>query len=260
MSDLRRSFIRIADKVSQRYGLKVVRSVEIDQFVPEASAEDRAILTQTKPFTLTGWERIWSVINACKYVTAASISGDFIECGVWRGGSTMAAALRLLASQDLERTLWLYDTFEGMSEPTAHDIQIYDGKAAASEWQSHQSIGQPNQWCFASLDDVQRNIQSTGYPPHLVRYVKGKVEDTLRDQSNLPDRIAILRLDTDWYESTRVELEVLYDRVVAGGVVIIDDYGHWDGARKAVDEFLASRGIHWLLHRIDYTSRVAIKP
>ena len=88
--------------------------------------------------------------------------------------------------------------------------------------------------------------------------VKGKVEDTL--PGHAPDHIAVLRLDTDWYASTKHEMEHLYPRLARGGVLIIDDYGHWAGSRQAVDEYLAEHGIHLLLNRTDYTGRMALKP
>jgi hypothetical protein len=97
----------------------------------------------------------------------------------------------------------------------------------------------------------------TGYPPEKVHFVKGMVEDTIPEQS--PDGIALLRLDTDWYQSTKLELLHLYPRLANQGVLIIDDYGHWQGARRAVDEFISELRDPILLHRIDYTGRIAIK-
>ena len=101
-------------------------------------------------------------------------------------------------------------------------------------------------------------MQSTGYPSELIKFVKGKVEETLSIYK--PEKIALLRLDTDWYESTKTELEELYDNVVSKGVIIIDDYGHWEGCRKAVDEFIKKRNLCVLLNRIDYTGRLIVKP
>lgn len=112
-------------------------------------------------------------------------------------------------------------------------------------------------WCEASLEDVQENMKSTGYPAERIHFIKGPVEETI--PGRLPNRIAILRLDTDWYESTKHELIHLYPLLVPGGVLIIDDYGHWQGAQKAVDEYFAQAGIKALLARIDYTCRMMIK-
>ena len=225
----------------------------------EASQRDREILAAVRPYTMTSPERVWALINALQYLHVNAIPGDVCECGVWRGGSSMAAALKLSALGG-QRGLWLYDTFAGMVEPGALDRSARDGKPALQVWRSQRRSEVENAWCLASLDDVRKNLASTNYPAGLIKYVPGKVEETLRVTSNLPSRIALLRLDTDWYESTRVELETLYDRLSPGGVLIIDDYGHWEGARRAVDEFFAAQPRKMLLNRIDYTGRIGIKP
>jgi hypothetical protein len=170
----------------------------------------------------------------------------------------MAAALKLKSARDF-RTLWLYDTFAGMTEPIDLDKATANGAPAREEWSMYQRGDALNEWCFASLNDVRRNVESTGYPMELVRFVAGKVEETLSASENLPGRIALLRLDTDWYESTKAELEALYDRLAPGGVLIIDDYGYWEGQRRAVDEFFASRPRKLLLDRIDSISRIGVK-
>ncbi|MCW2967337.1 MAG: macrocin O-methyltransferase, partial [Solirubrobacteraceae bacterium] len=105
--------------------------------------------------------------------------------------------------------------------------------------------------------DVRNTVLGTGYPPERIHFVRGPVEETLPEHA--PERLALLRLDTDWYESTRAEMEHLYPRLSDGGVLIIDDYGHWDGARRAVEEHFAANGDAPLLHRIDYTGRIGIK-
>ena len=112
-------------------------------------------------------------------------------------------------------------------------------------------------WCYAPLDAVREAVLSSGYPSRKITFVKGRVEDTLPQAA--PEKIAILRLDTDWYESTRHELETLYPRLVRGGVLILDDYGHWQGAKKAVDEYIEKNDLKLFLSRTDYTGRVAIK-
>ena len=114
-----------------------------------------------------------------------------------------------------------------------------------------------SRWCHATLDDVQHNMRATGYPQERVHYVQGKVKDTLLKQR--PRSVACLRLDTDWYESTRHELEHLFPRLASGGVLILDDYGFWAGQKKAVDEYFAAHGITLLLKRIDANARLAIK-
>lgn len=210
------------------------------------------ILKAVQPYTMTSCERIAALVDAVRYVTEAKIPGAVVECGVWRGGSTMTAALALQQANDL-RDLYLFDTFAGMSAPTDVDID-YRGAPAVDLYVAS-NAGDHNQWCYASLEDVQANLWSTGYPRAKCHFVKGDVLKTL--PCDEPSEIAILRLDTDWYESTLHELTTLYPKLSHRGVLIIDDYGHWQGCRKAVDEFFRERGP--LLCRLDLTGVMAVK-
>lgn len=214
------------------------------------------LFESVRAFTMTSIERSYGLFNAIQYLVRAGVEGDILECGVWRGGSMMLAALALKQLDDVSRRLWLFDTFEGMTEPTAHDIDFQGSNAKHTLRQ--RGIASFDKWCLAPLEEVRRNMSATSYPEDLVEYVVGSVENTI--PSCAPQRIALLRLDTDWYESTRHELEHLYPRLASGGVLIIDDYGHWRGCRKAVDEFFASQQHPILLHRMDYTGRSGVKP
>ncbi|RYZ21521.1 MAG: macrocin O-methyltransferase [Chitinophagaceae bacterium] len=212
-------------------------------------------LASCQPFTMTSPERMFALSQAVRYVLRNRIAGDFVECGVWRGGSSMMMALELIAAKDT-RDLYLYDTYEGMSEPGAEDVDLNQNaadKLLRHSKKSNESII----WAYATLADVRQNLKATGYDAGHIHYVEGKVEETI--PATLPGPIALLRLDTDWYESTRHELLHLFPLVVPGGVVIIDDYGHWQGARKAVDEYFTQHGLFPLLHRIDYTGRIFVK-
>lgn len=223
---------------------------------PDFDAADRAAFQRVAPFTMTGVERQYALRQAVKHVTAHHIPGAIVECGVWKGGSMMLAALTLLEAGDSQRHLYLYDTFEGMSAPAAND-RDYSGQSAEkllADADRRQSLV----WAASPLAAVQAALRSTGYDEQRIHYVPGKVEDTL--PGTLPEQIAILRLDTDWYESTYHELTHLYPRLISGGVLIIDDYGHWQGARRAVDQYLQEQRLPLLLQRIDYTGRMAVKP
>lgn len=215
------------------------------------------IIRAVRPYTMTSAERLFSLIGAARHVAAARIPGAIVECGVWRGGSMMAAALALLEAGERSRELYLFDTFEGMSQPTEHDVAI-DGRKASELLAAPRSTAADSAWCYATLPDVQASLARTRYPSERLHFVAGRVEETLPGKA--PSSIALLRLDTDWYESTRHELEHLYPRLSPGGVLIIDDYGHWAGCRKAVDEYFAAQKIRILLHRVDYTGRIALKP
>jgi O-methyltransferase len=222
----------------------------------DASPETQAVIERVRPFTMTSPERIAALCNAVEYVVRCGIGGDFVECGVWRGGSSMAAALTLLRLGNPGVHLHLFDTFEGMSPPRPLDKAIPTGESAAALLaRSDRQTGPV--WAYAPIDDVESNLAGTGYPAYRIHFVAGRVEDTLPHHA--PDRIALLRLDTDWYESTRHELIHLFPRLAVGGVLIIDDYGHWAGARQAVDEYLAEHKIRMLLNRIDYTGRIGVK-
>lgn len=207
-------------------------------------------------FTMTTVERMYALWSALRHLDATGVEGDVVECGVWRGGSSMVAALTLLQVGDEQRGLHLYDTFEGMSEPTEHDVSA-GGLQVASDWERISDDKDDPVLVYATLEEVRRNMASTGFPAERIAYVQGKVEDTIPAQA--PERIALLRLDTDWYESTKHELEQLWPRLVPGGVLIIDDYGDWVGARRAVDEFFAGRPDAPLLNRVDATGRIAVK-
>lgn len=217
-------------------------------------ADEREFLSAWKrcrPYTMTSLERMYSLWQAARHVAAAPVEGDLVECGVWKGGSAMLAALALLSAGESRRVLWLYDTFTGMSAPTERDVDLA-GRDAGAQWRTAANRGG---WCSASLEEVRAAMLSTGYPVDRLRLVAGNVEQTLPAQA--PERIALLRLDTDWYESTRHELVHLWPRLAPGGVLIVDDYGHWRGARRAVDEYFARQPV--LLNRVDYTARLAVK-
>ena len=212
------------------------------------------IVESVKPYTLTSEERIAALMNAVAYIAEHKIPGDVAECGVWRGGSMMAAALALIYHGDSSRHLYLYDTFEGMPEPTNHDTS-FDGRSAQS--QLDRDPAGTGVWCRSPLEDVRTNVLSTGYPEERVHFVQGKVEETL--PAIKPDRLALLRLDTDWYTSTKHELIHLFPILHPRGLLFIDDYGHWQGARQAVDEYLRENKLALYLHRVDYTCRVALR-
>lgn len=210
---------------------------------PERTAK---ILNTCKQYSLLSEERLRANIAAVRYVNREGIPGDIVEAGVWKGGSMLAMMLAHDKSP-VPRMFHLYDTFVGMTEPTENDGD-FNGVSAEL-----MMLHNPGFRCISSLEEVKGNIaRHTGIVP---QYHEG---DILLN-TFVPKEIAVLRLDTDWYESTKHELDTFYDSVVPGGVVIIDDYGHWKGCKKAVDEFLE---VHpeIVLQEIDYTGRWFYKP
>jgi O-methyltransferase len=249
-------------RLHPRFALQRLRAKDDAPPEPEQHAfpldfdeADKELYRRVGPYTMTTPPRVYALVRAVEYVAARGVPGAIVECGVWRGGSMMAAALTLLRLGVSDRELYLYDTFAGMSPPTEVDTTRSGERAADLLAQGDESS---HIWAIASLDDVRAAILSVGYSEERIHFVEGLVEETL--PATAPQEIALLRLDTDWYRSTKHELEHLYPRLVPGGVLILDDYGHWQGARRAVDEYLAENGLTLLLNRIDGTARIAVKP
>ena len=239
---------RLLKGVARRNGYDIVRApADVDPSVLRT-------VEAVQPYTRTTRARVIALCEAVRYIAESGVDGDIVECGVWRGGSMLAAARTLVECGDTSRTLWLYDTFAGMSEPTDVDRRAVDGTTAASLLASDEHHDQV--LAFAGLREVERTMKLTGYPAESLRFVVGKVEETLPHSA--PDSIALLRLDTDWYESTRAELEHLVPRMTPGAVLIVDDYGHWEGSRRAVDEYLRRERPRIMLQRIDYAARIGV--
>jgi O-methyltransferase len=255
MRTLLRPVLRPVKFALRRY---LLGAAYASDFPPDIPAEDRTIISAVWPeYSMTSVERLYALIEAVRLLEHQQIPGAFVECGVWRGGSMMAAAKALLAHQGATRDLYLFDTFEGMPAPGPRD-RDFAGRLASALMATAPVEEERGVRCLARLPDVQANLRSTGYPDSRMHWVQGRVEDTIPTQA--PEQIALLRLDTDWYESTLHELVHLYPRLRPGGVLIIDDYGHWHGARQAVDEYFAHYAARPYLHRIDYGARLVVKP
>lgn len=246
------------ERVLKFFGVRAIKHGEVRRhlILPDDFEDEHVrIFRRVEPFTMTRPERVYSLIEAVKYVVSSGIEGDFVECGVWRGGSVMAMALTL-RELGAVRNLHLFDTFAGMPEPTDEDVTL-SGEPATPKYERRRLGKNSSDWCRASIEEVRENVMSTGYASEHVHFHKGTVEETL--PAAAPDRISLLRLDTDFYQSTRHELEHLYPRLVKGGVLLLDDYGHWRGARRAVDEYIRENELTVLLNRVDFAARLAIK-
>ena len=208
-----------------------------------------------KKYSMTKKYAMYATYLSTKYVSENQISGSLVECGVFKGGNSMMMAATLAELDDTNREIFLYDTFEGMSEPSEIDVR-HDGKNAQKVWKDSQRENH-NEWVYSSLDEVKKNMDKVSYPKKNIIFVKGDVCKTLNKK--VPENISLLRLDTDFYESTKKELEVLYPRLVKGGVLLIDDYDSWQGARKAVDEYFKKIGEKPLLFLVGQSGRAMIK-
>lgn len=242
---------RAMSRAFRRLGFDVRRSASSSYYPPDFDPPAIDTIKKVTGYTLTTPERIFTLIQAVRYLCRAEIDGSILECGVWKGGSMAAAALTFLERGDVTRSLYLFDTFGGMAEPTETDVD-YKGAKAANVLR-----GERDAKCAATLEDAKAVLYATGYPRDRIQFVPGRVEETLPNYA--PNSIALLRLDTDWYESTKHELLHLFPRLRRGGVLIIDDYGHWRGARQACDEYFEEHGVPILLNRVDYSCRIAIK-
>lgn len=224
-----------------------------DRFRIDMEESFRQLWKRVESFTMTGMERGYGLYQAVRYLEERNIPGDFVECGVWKGGSCM---LMMGALQELgaaARTIRLYDTFTGMPEPGDEDIIAWNRRPVKEKWQTHAL----DSWAVG-LDEVRANLGLMNYPAEQILTIPGDVAETLA--ADRPEGIALLRLDTDWYASTLLELELLYPLLSPGGVLIIDDYGHFEGARRAVDEYFSRPEVPGiLLSRLDYTGRMGIK-
>lgn len=247
---------RVSRAVERLCGIRVTRiASERRSRLADLSPEIQDTIERARPYTMTSPERLAALCLSVEHVVANSIAGAFVECGVWRGGSSMAAAWTLIRLGRADVEMYLFDTFEGMSPPSQEDVDTSSGRLAEELLSG--STRDEEIWAYAPIDAVKANLDRTGYPKERVHFIKGMVEDTI--PSEAPDKISILRLDTDWYESTRHELIHLFPRLSTKGILILDDYGAWAGARKGVDEYFASHGIKPFLSRIDSTGRIYVK-
>jgi hypothetical protein len=233
-------------KIVRRAKWQLVNTIDIDQ-----DKKFMSVYEKVKPFTMVELERCYALYQSVQYIIKNNIPGDLVECGVWKGGSAMLMLYTLMEAGITDRKIYLYDTFEGMTKPGE-----MDGENEMAEWEASKITDTVNNMCYASIDEVKANMERTGYPAANIIFIKGKVEDTI--PNTLPGSISVLRLDTDWYASTRHELQYLYPLLSQHGVLLVDDYGAWQGARKAVDEYFNGHS-NIFLHRVDWTGRLHIK-
>ncbi len=254
---------QVIQKALRPLGYEIRRTGKFEYFAAPVEFEktDVEIFRYVFKNKLTGVspERLIATIQACKYAVLSDIDGDFVECGVWRGGNAIAAKL-VFEAYGSDKSVILFDTFAGMTEPTEFDKTEFSNLSAQVRF-ARSRRDNYNDWAYASLDDVKRNFENASIDTRGVKYVEGDVIDTLAARQNLPSNISVLRLDTDWYESTKAEMNALYPLLSPGGALLIDDYGHWQGARKAIEEYFEINGDQKcpLLQYTDYTGRMGIK-
>ena len=250
---------KVIRKAIRKIGFDVIQYTGKSAGVSETNRE---ICNAVKPYTMTNTSRVNVLIDSVRYIVQNNIEGCFVECGVWKGGSMMAVALALKEMGVENRDLFLYDTFTGLSRPDDVDVTIL-GENATEIFKERQISEDSSDWCLSPLEEVRENLLSTGYPEEKIHFIKGKVEDMI--PGNLPSsQIALLRLDTDFYSSTKHELVHMFPLLVQKGILILDDYGFWKGARRAVDEYISENEICIFLscyidQKMRHGGRIAVK-
>jgi hypothetical protein len=250
--------------IADRLGFEVRRKPAVPY---EYQRQAAAAIAVVAPYTMLPWERLVTLYQKVAFCEQASVVGDLVECGVWKGGAVALMALANLVEGRQRRHIHLFDSFQEICAPDS----AVDGAQAVREAQRHgsdcngqlrpvtgiyDSVGGPG-----TLAGNRRLLEEiVGYDSRFLHYHAGWFQETMPRETAQIGPVAILRLDGDWYASTKICLEHLYDKVVSGGFVIIDDYGAYEGCRRAVDEFLADRGIKAFLHSDDRVCRYWIKP
>lgn len=246
------NFIR---RFIRSFGFDIIRYQEGIKISTDFDEQFQQTIRMVQPYTMQSPERLNGLCEAIRYIINNDIEGDIVECGVWRGGGMLAASHTLMQLKNTSKDIYLYDTFDGMPPPDEHDFD-HSGVSAKDLLEQSDKNDSTSVWCFADLKDVKNTMSLTDYPKSQIHYIEGKVEDTI--PNTVPEKISLLRLDTDWYQSTRHELIHLFPKISQGGILIIDDYGHWEGAKAAVDEYLQENNLQIFLNRLDYTGRIAV--
>ena len=193
------------------------------------------VLCMARGRTMGSSVQQYTMWQSVQYVENNAINGAVVEFGVWRGGMAMIAAEAMGRCRS-KRNLILFDTFSGMTMPDTRDAELYSNQSADVILKREKNkVGKWTTWAHASLEDVQEGISKCRLPKEQVKYVIGDVHNTV--PLNLPESIAVCRIDTDWYSSTSHVLKNAWERITPGGILILDDYDIWSGARNAVDEF-----------------------
>ena len=242
----------VNDKFLKNFGYKII-TLQSNK-IEEATSDENLLIKKCMQYSMTPYIRIWTLINSINYISSNNIQGDFVECGVWKGGNLILYNI-LNKKKNLNRKIYGYDTFEGMSAPSRFDFKKNTLSQTYINNLYNQRTNSKSGWSKCTMDEVRDNLLTESSLENI-NLIKGKVEDTLLNKDNVPEKISILRLDTDFYESTKIELEVLFPRLEKNGILIIDDYGYKYGARKAVDEYFKDRPF---LIYVDHDCRMLIK-
>ncbi len=237
-----RRFLKL---IGRSFGLEVsvIRDKGQESFPGYVEDEFKVLYKKYCHLSMVPWSGCYSVYRSIDYILKAKIEGDIVECGVWKAGCAAFMMEMLKNRGETGRSIWLYDTFEGMTVPGEKDKHFAGAKFAPDEFEKREKKGE--KWSYAPLDLVKDTLSMTGYPDDKVEIVKGDVLQTLKTRT--PKKIALLRLDTDWYDSTKMEMESLFPLLIKDGVFLCDDYGAWKGSYDAVHEYFEAQNIKMYL-------------
>ena len=240
------------------YNLIKNEPFQLNKEFPELNKFEEELFKISSKFTMTSNERLFALMKSIEFIIKNNVRGDFVECGVWRGGNLIIFQ-KFIENYNLQKKIFAYDTFEGMSEPEELD-KTFDGQSSIELLKklNKKKVNRKDNILIAECSEEQviHNFKQN-VNKYDLKCIKGKVEETLLNANNLPSKISLLRLDTDWHASTKIELEILYPLLEKNGILIIDDYGYWQGARKAVDEYFIDKNV--TMFKIDFTGRMIIK-
>ena len=229
---------------------------KVENLIVEASDHELNMFEKLKEISLTSLPNKWSLYQSLSYIKENNIEGDIVETGVFKGAN-LVLINDFLNKFDIDKKIYAYDTFQGQPKPSNLDFD-YKGNSMIKKFSNLDKKDTNSVYC--SLENVKKNIEKySNNNLNKIIFIKGKVEETLNYEKNVPSKISLLRLDTDFYDSIKKSLEVLYPKLIKGGVLIIDDYGHFKGAKIAVDNYFQDKKSIWM-HRVDYTCRLMIKP
>jgi hypothetical protein len=211
-----------------------------------SEGELASTLERIRPFVMppVSTDALVDVANLVRVILKQNIPGDFVECGVWKGGTAFLMAELLKQAGIEDRKVWLFDSFDGM--PQVEDIDGATAKAEANNPNSFLSAEKSK----ASIDEVRRSANDLGLAPYI-EFVQGWFAETLAPACSRMGPVALLHIDCDWYSSVRCCLENLYDQVADGGFIFLDDYYHYDGCTIAIHEFLAKRGLPFRIETVE---------
>jgi O-methyltransferase len=206
----------------------------------------RTLLLIKPRYTMVTNRNLINLYALIETIEANQAPGDIVECGVWNGGSAAMMGLALSKSQqNIRRSIWLFDSFSGLPKPGNKDGSI-------EQEYYFEGLNRGN------LGHVEHVFRKLLVSMHNVRIVRGWFDETL--PSAHIDQIALLHIDADWYESVKLVLETFYDSVVPGGFIVLDDYGYWEGCKRAIDEFCIERDIDIIIKQADRVGAYFQKP